>query len=181
MVNTVEAELGDTAEKGQSTISGHQEQSLTTKDKIQQLINENLDTLRLADLRSEWGGRELSRVIKQAEEIGHQRGFEEGIIEERVQETCNDIVGYMLAEVDDGRKSKVATVSLTESVEDKDINIMHQAMLRAKKIFINANLSSKVDFYTSQNEEGNTLFNFSLIINLLPEQLKSEDALTSEK
>lgn len=167
-------ELGNIDEKGQSTINDHQEQSLTPEDKIQRLISKNLGALQLADLRSEWGGRELTRVISQAEEMGYQRGFEEGIMEEHVQETCNDIVGYMLAEVDDGRKSGEAIVSLTESVEEKDVNVTQQAMLRAKKIFLNAELSTRVAFHTSQNKEGKTLFNFSLTIDLLPDQLKSE-------
>ena len=168
-------------EKGQSEASKLYSEGLTTKDKIEKLTDNNLDVLRLADLRSPWGRRELISILTKAEELGHHRGFAEGIIEERVQNTCDDIVGDMLAEVDDGRESGAEKVSLVESVEEQDFTVTQQAMMRAKKIFNNAELPAQVDLQTSQNEEGNTLFNLSLIIDLQNSQPETVEPLTSEK
>lgn len=181
MANNPETGSKQTDEKGRPSISDLPEQILTTTDKIEQLIDKSLDTLRLADLRSEWGRRGLTSILTKAEEIGHQRGFAEGMMEEQVQDICNDIVGYMLAEVDDGRKSGATSVSLAESVEEQDVMVTHQAMIRARKIFNNADLPAQVDFHTSQNEEGNTLFNMSLIIDLQNSQPETVEPLTSEK
>lgn len=101
------------------------------------------------------------------------------MMEEQVNDTCNDIIGYMLAEIDDGRKSGATSVSLAESVEEQDVMVTHQAMIRARKIFNNADLPAQVDFHTSQNEDGNTLFNMSLIIDLQNSQPETVEPLTS--
>lgn len=181
MVNNPETEFIQSDEKGQSEVSKLYSEGLTTKDKIEKLTDNNLDVLRLADLRSPWGRRELISVLTKAEELGHHRGFDEGMMEEQVQDICNDIVENMLVKVDDGKKSGATSVSLAESVEEQDATVMHQAMIRARKIFNNAELPAQVDLQTSQNEEGNTLFNISLIIDLQNSQLETVETLISER
>lgn len=168
-------------EKGQSEVSKLYSEGLTTKDKIEKLTDNNLDALCLTDLRSVWGRRELTSILTKAEELGHHRGFDEGMMEEQVQDICNDIVENMLVKVDDGRKSGATSVSLAESVEEQDVTVTHQAMIRARKIFNNADLPAQVDLHTSQNEEGNTLFNMSLIIDLQIYPPEPTEPLTSER
>jgi len=147
---------------------GTREHLLTTSDRIRQLIDENMEALQITDLRSETGGRELTRVIKQAEEMGYQRGFSEGLMEEQVQESCDVIISYMLAEIDRGSK----IVTLAESTDEKDAFVTQKAMLRARKILIGANFPAQVSFHTSQDDENNTLFNFNLEIDLQQNQTK---------
>ncbi len=168
MVNNPESKMGHSVEKEQPSTDNTPEQLLSTSDKIQQLIDENMAALQIADLRSETGGRELTRVIKKAEEMGYQRGFSEGVMEDKVKETSNNIVGYILAEIDNGSK----TVSLAESTDEKDAYVTQKAMLRARKKFIDANLPAQVSFHTSLGEESNTLFNFNITIDLQAEEDK---------
>lgn len=180
MTNGPEVGFKQPEEKGQSEVGSLSFEELTTKDKIDKLIDNDLDVLCLANLRSPWGRRELTRVLAKAEEMGNRRGFAEGVIEEQVQDTCNDIVGNMLAKIDDGKKSGATVVSLDKPVEEQDVTITRQAIIRAKKIFNNAELPTQAGIYTSQNEEGDTLFNMSFIIDLQNDQPESAETLTPE-
>lgn len=171
MVDNPKSESLHPSESEQSKNGENSEKNVTNTDNIQQLIDENMEALQLADLRSERGGRELARVIKQAEEIGYNRGFFEGVIEEQVQKTCNDIVGYMLEEIDSGSK----TVTRAESTDEPDSIVTQKAILRARKILIDADFPAQVNFHTSQSDTGDTKYNFNLTIDLQPNQAEGAE------
>ncbi len=166
MTNIPEAEFEIPCLQGQPEIDDMSFEALSTNDKIERLIDSSLDALRLADLRSSRGRFELTSVLEKAEEMGYKRGFSEGVVEEQVQDTCNDIVGYMLAEIDNGVKNGSTHASFTEPVEEKDLTMKQQAMVRARKIFIDAEIPAQVDFYTDHDDNGETLFYLNLNLDL---------------
>jgi hypothetical protein len=180
MADRPESEFKRAEEKGKPEVGEVPFENLTTKDKIEKLIDDSLDALRLADLRSEWGRRELTRVLGIAEELGHQRGFAEGVIEEQVQNTCEDIVGNMLAKVDDGKKSGAKLVSLDETIEEQDVTVTSEAMIRARKILNDAELPAYASINMSKTKEGETSFSMSFVVDLQNDQSEPTETLAPE-
>jgi len=169
-----------TVEKGNPEVGEVPFENLTTKDKIEKLINNSLDALCIADLRSEWGRRELTRVLGIAEELGHQRGFAEGVIEEQVKDACEDIIGNMLAKVDAGKKSGATIVSLDETIEEQDVTVTSEAMIRARKIFNDADLPAYASINMTKTKEGETSFSMSFVVDLQNDQSEPTETLTPE-